>query len=410
MELLIGKTRWYLGMHWNAFDTAPSFGEIRSEAEHLGANRYALRVSELAVQAGFAKDHFQQDSKLRGKSYSLAARLANAVAEPWFGVFHLGDGNYWYIAVRDGYSILPDGDVIGTSDEIELVRDSHSGFSDWKIVKGDLQTLEELLGTISEQESSGAIPKSKLVVVNQLGVRAQVPWRRIALGVSVSSLIGGALYWQALQNEQKARLIAEQTRISQAQAQASQVLAPLAAPLPNDWLKACKEKLLPLPLAQYAWKLSQVGCADRNALVQWKLTPGATVKEMPEGVLNQDGSQVDQTIELSLGVNTLPVQLPGALEGNLLNLRFIAQSTGMDLQLASPADNLGTPLPGQTNVGAVLGNQAAKALPKQSFTLTSKVAPFAIDFSTVPGMRITKLNSSLGDADGWKLEGTVYGR
>lgn len=411
MELQIGKVRWFLGMHWNAFDTAPSFGEIRSEAEHLGANRYALRVSELAVQAGFAKNQSVRATKSHGKSYSLAARLASAVAEPWFGIFDLGDGNYWYIAVRDGYSILPDGDVIGSSDDIELVRDAHSGFNDWKVVKGDLQTLEELLGTIAEQEIAGSIPRSKLVVVNHLGAGVQLPWRRIAIGVSATCLIGGAVYWQMLQDEQKARVIAEQTRLTQAKAQANQALAPLASPLPNEWLKSCQDKLLPLPLAQHAWKLSQVTCADKAAHVIWKLTPGATVKERPEGLLNQDGTQVEQTIELEFGKSVQPVQSPGSLEANLLNLRFIAQSTGMDLQLANQAEKPAAVLPGQTSpAGMLSGIQAANVLPKQSFVLASKVAPFAIDFSSVPGMRITTLNSALGDADGWKLEGTVYGR
>lgn len=411
MELQIGKVRWYLGMHWNAFDTAPSFGEIRSEAEHLGADRYALRVSELAVQAGFAKEPLKHGPKVQGKAYSLAARLASAVAEPWFGVFDLGDGNYWYIAVRDGYSILPDGDVIGSSDEIELVRDSHSGFNDWKIVKGDLQTLEELLGTIAEQESSGAIPKAKLVVVNQLGAGTQLPLRRIAIGVSAFCLIGGALYWQKVQDEQRAQLAARQARVSQANSQTEKELAPLASPLPNDWLQACQEKLLPLPLAQHAWKLSQVSCEEKTASAQWKLTPGATVKERPKGVLNPDGSQVDQSFDLQFASNERPSQSPGSLEENLLNLRFIAQSSGMDLQLATPVDQNATALPGQANsMGMLNVNQTANVLPKRGFVLTSKVAPFAIDFSTVPGMRIAKLNSSLGDADGWKLEGTVYGR
>ena len=411
MELQIGRVRWYLGMHWNAFDTAPNFAEIRSEAEHLGANRYALRVSELAVQAGFAKEPLKHGSKLQGKVYSLAARLASAVAEPWFGVFDLGGGNYWYIAVRDGYSILPDGDVIGSSEEIELVRDSHSGFNDWKIVKGDLQTLEELLGTIAEQETSGAIPKAKLVVVNQLGAGTQLPLRRIAIGVAAFCLIGGALYWQKIHDEQRAQMEAQKARASQAKAQADQALAPLASPLPNDWLKACQAKLLSLPLAKHAWKLSQVGCDEKTASAQWKLTPGATVKERPEGFLNPDGSQIDQSFDLQFESNEPPSQSPGPLEKNLLNLRFIAQSTGMELQLASQVDQPGSALPGQTSpVVMSAGNLALKALPKRSFVLTSKVAPFAIDFSSVPGMRITKMNSSLNESDGWKVEGTVYGR
>lgn len=397
-------------MHWNAFDTAPSFGELRSEAEHLGANRYALRVSELAVQAGFAKD-VSHRTKSKGKVYSLAARLASAVAEPWFGVFDLGDGKYWYIAVRDGYSILPDGDVIGSSDDIDQVRDSHSGFNDWKIVKGDIQTLEELLGTIAEQETAGSIPKSKLVVVNYLGPSVQLPWRRIAIAITALGVAGGAIYWKNEQDEQKARFAAEQIRRSQALAQANQALAPLAAPLPNEFLKACQEILLPLPLSEYAWKLSQVGCSEKTAFSQWKLTLGATVKSRPTGVLNSDGSQIDQIIDLKIPSNDQSIILPGTLEENLLSLRYIAQRSGLDLQFSNQDEQAGSTLPGQSGPVVMLGdNQTAKVLRKQAFTLSSKVAPFAIDFSTVPGMRISRVSSILSDSDGWKLEGIVYGR
>ena len=407
MEMTIGKTRWYMGMHWNAFDTAPSFSEIRTEADHLGSNRYALRVSELAVQAGFSNGH---EPFVKGKSYSLAARLASAVAEPWFGVFDLGGGRFWYIAVRDGYSILPDGDVIGSSEEIDLIRDSHSGFNDWKVVKGDIATLEELLSNIATDESSGAIQRTKLVPVNYIttGIGVQLPWKPIVAGLTATLIVGGGLYWQSLEKEKQDKAAAHQALKVQAQATINRVMAPLATPLPNEWLKACRNELMHQPLAQHAWKLSQVGCAANEAQMQWKLTPGATVKDRPAGVLNADGSQIDQVAPLQLPSLPATISPPGSLHEDLLSLRFIAQATGMDLQLATTADQQGSALPGQTLPS--LGKPEALPLPKQGFVLISKTAPFSIDFSSVPGMRITKLTSSLADGDGWKLEGTVYGR
>ena len=420
MILQLGKTRWYLGMQWNAFDTAPNFSEIKAEAQHYGANLYALRISELAVQAGFAYDRDGNLSKKSNKTYSLAARLASAVAEPWFGMFHLGDGVYWYIAVRDGYSILPDGDIIGTAQEIDEVRSAHAGFKDWKSVEGDLSALNELLANIAQREATGVVAKSKPVPVNVIGVSKALPWRGITVGLVCAGLVGGGFYWHALQKEEQARIHAAQALAAQQQKLADQALAPLHAPMPNHWLTACKDAIYALPLTKSGWRLASVDCQNSEALAQWKLAPGATVKSRPEGALSSDGTSISQILPLSFGVsatsatgqNGSSIEPPGTLQSNLLALRFIAQSTGMSLELTTPTDTAANSLPGQiSQVAQQVSNAASqvKQLQKQSFTLVSATAPFSIDFTSVPGMRMNHLTSSLVDSAGYKLEGMVYG-
>ena len=416
MILQLGKTRWYLGMHWNAFDTAPNFSEIKTEAQHYGANLYALRVSELAVQAGFAYDSDGALTKKSNKTFSLAARLASAVAEPWFGIFQLGDGVYWYIAVRDGYSILPDGDIIGTAQEIDEVRSAHAGFKDWKSVEGDLSALNELLANIAQREATGIVAKSKLVTVNVIEASKALPWKGVTIGLVCAGLVGGGFYWHALQKEEQARIHAAQVLAVQQQKMADQALAPLNAPMPNSWLTACKAVVYALPLTKSGWKLVGIDCQNNEALAQWKLAPGATVKNRPEGALSNDGANISQLLPLSFGVsagqNSPSIEPPGTLQSNLLALRFIAQSTGMSLELTTPTDTAANALPGQINQMAQQVNNAAsqvKPLQKQSFTLVSSTAPFSIDFSSVPGMRMTHLSSSLVDSAGYKLEGMVYG-
>jgi len=115
---------------------------------------------------------------------------------------------------------------------------------------------------------------------------------------------------------------------------------------------------------------------------------------------------------VSAGQNSPSIEPPGTLQSNLLALRFIAQSTGMSLELTTQTDTAANALPGQINQMAQQVNNAAsqvKPLQKQSFTLVSSTAPFSIDFSSVPGMRMTHLSSSLVDSSGYKLEGMVYG-
>ena len=416
MILQLGKTRWYLGMQWNAFDTAPNFSEIKTEAAHYGANLYALRVSELAVQAGFAYDQDASLSKKSNKAYSLAARLASAVAEPWFGMFHLGNGVYWYIAVRDGYSILPDGDMVGTAEEIDEVRSAHAGFKDWKSVEGELDALNELLANITQREGAGTVAKAKPVSVNAIGASKALPWKGVAIGMVCAGLVGGGLYWQAVQKEEQVRIDAAQLLATQQQKMLDQALAPLATPMPNSWLAACKETLFSLPLTQSAWQLVGVDCQNSEAGAQWKVAPGATVRNRPDGALSSDGSSVSQTLPLSFKPNTAEgspsIESPGTLQSNLLALRFIAQSTGMSLEITAPTDSAANTLPGQiSQVAQQVSNSTSqvKQLQKQSYVLISITSPFSMDFASAPGMRISKLSSSLVDSAGYKLEGMVYG-
>lgn len=418
MNLQIGKLHWHLGMHWNAFESAPSLSEIKVEADHFSANQYALRVSDLATQVGFSYE-LASSSKEGGKTYSLAARLANAVAEPWFGIFHLEDDRYWYIAVRDGYSILPDGDLVGTLDEIDRVRDTHASFKDWTKVEGDRETLEALLATIAQQESSGATPKSKLVRVNFLSTKARLPWKWFLIGACIFSLLGATLLWQKFHNEQVAQRAARAAQIAAAKNLANQALAPLAQPTANTWLEACKVPLFALPLSQFAWQLVQVSCVGSEALAQWKLAPGATVKNRPYGILNDDDTAVTQTMALQFATNGQSAQTqtlaPGTLDQNVLSLRFIAQSTGMSLEFHHFAQAPVPVLPGQAYQAINSDEQVTNTvsiptpLKNNAFVLISKVAPFTIDFSSVPGMRINKLSTNLLDDVGYKIEGMVYG-
>lgn len=418
MILQLGKIRWLLGMHWDAFDTAPSIGEIKREAQSMGANMYALRISDLAVQAGYFSDMGEASTKRGSRLYSLAARLAGAVAEPWFGVFDLGDNQYWYIAVRDGYSILPDGDVVGSLDDVESARQNHAGFNDWKKVEGGIETLESLLEEFTKQELANGIKKIKLVPVEYFGQKtiAYAKWGGIAAGACV--VVGGILFWQYEEHRKQEQIALAQERVRLVTQEQTRALAPLASPLPNVWLSACKEVLFTTPIVQFAWQLSSVNCSATNATLEWKLAPGATVKYRPEGALSADGALITQTITLDAErlANNPPKEPPGLLVENLEALRFIAQSTGMTLDLVA-GEAQGTNLPGQltnaTNAAVGVANNAIGNTPQklknQAFRLTNKSSPFAIDFDSVQSLRLSKITSSLTTDKGWEVEGVVYG-
>lgn len=70
----------------------------------------------------FRLDSARPVSGLAEQIYSLAALLADSHKVPWAGAFDLGDGLWWYIAVRDNYGLMPDGDVVGTFEDIQQAR------------------------------------------------------------------------------------------------------------------------------------------------------------------------------------------------------------------------------------------------------------------------------------------------
>lgn len=424
MILQLGKNRWFLGLRWDAFDTPPTFSDIKAEAQLLAANHYALRISDLAVQVGYCSIEQDQPRQKGSKAYSLAARLANAVAEPWFGIFDLGDNQFWYIAVRDGFSILPDGDIVGTIEQIEHARDAHAGFNDWKSLEGNLDTLNELLGNIGTRENSGELAKAKLVPVVPIKSQGTIYRKSLLFSLATAAIIGLTYYAWHLHELEASRKMAAAQEAAKARALASQTLAPLMKPTANQWLSACQGQLFLAPLSKFAWQLSRASCTESAAQLTWKLAAGATVGMRPEGVLNTDGTLISQSINLifdeAAKVSAQNPITPGALAENLLALRQIAQSSGLSLELVAsngPSNNLPgqiAQLPDQlsTQASQVLnsaGIAVNKPLQKQSFSITSSVAPFAIDFSSVPGMRVSSLNTNLADSSGWKLEGTIYG-
>ncbi|MBU3595095.1 type 4b pilus protein PilO2 [Polynucleobacter sp. 86C-FISCH] len=412
MILQFKKTQWMLGMQWQAFDAKPTTQEIKAEANHFGALAYGLRFAELSTQVGFSDESLVDSGKkfFRPKVYSLAAKLAHANMEPWYGIFNLGNGRYWYLAVRDGYSILPDGDVVGTQEEIEQIRNLHASFSDWNVSEGDLEYLEALLDQTIEKESRHEIPKAKLVPIKNIArnIKVRLP---LLIGVlTLCMLSAGIAYWQVKESERVAHEQALKLRAEQDRATKLKALAPLNQPLPNQWLEACKAKLFNLPLNQYGWRLGSVSCQDATFSASWKIAPGATVKDRPEGVLNADGTEVLHTASLEFAGDQQSEKTlnPSGLTENALKLRFIAQSLGLTMELGNSNNSQAAPLPGQTS-GPNSITPAIAGLQKTSFVITSKTSPFAIDFSEVPGMRIQRLSSSLTDDQGFKLEGVIYG-
>lgn len=383
----IGKRRWLAGMTWASYEDAPDRDELRDDAKRLNATWSAVRIGEDCIQAGFCG---AVEGVNVGKLYSLAAMLADSRKQPWLGIFKIDEHLWWYIAVRDGHAILPDGDVLGGKEAILAARDKHSGYTDWNYVEGDVALLQDLIKDIDESptriKSLEGIPlKHKLLV--GAGV------------VALAGLAAGGNWWyqDAKQREAMERM---REQLAKVVPEVKPVISTPATtfPLPTALLHACGEAVT-LPISQYGWLIDNVSCAVNSATAVWARKDGATVDFRPEGELSADGQKVTQTIDLRLSQQSADDRIP--LSEAWDQLLAWSQAAGFTATATiATADKKASTLPGATP-------DAAPVPTEKNVTISVNVSPFDLDLSEIPGLRLTNIKMSAG---GWELTGVLYGR
>ena len=340
------KRRLVVGMRWRHEDRAPAAKALRAAAKERGRWVCRRRTSMGSHQTGFASLELGRKAVAM---QSLGALVADAKPEPWLGIFDLGDGLYWYIAVRDNQEILPDGDVIGNRDDIEDARARHASFGGWEYVDGDAGTV---LSLISGSKRSFPVVDSEAR-----------PWLAPAVGGASLLLVSAAGLTLWHRHEQA---VAQQRQEALARQQA--LRAAMAARVPKaavilpwtqlasaaDFLQTCGRAFDATPLAQDGWVLSAWDClqapggqttVDRT----WRRVGGTDLRT-PAGLLSADGNTVRTSLPLA---RPLP---PGA--GAILAsdpaeraVRGMAQTLGLPLSLTSSASHqLAAVLPGAAPV------------------------------------------------------------
>lgn len=386
----IENKQWVIGLDWNSYAEKPGHDELIDFADKHHYDWAALRVNESVIQAGFCNPI--DDIKRPKKIASLAAYLADSHEQPWIGIYQVAEGLWWYLAVRDGHAILPNGDIVGGKEEIREVQESHAGFGDWTFVEG---TLENLIERIDET-------KAKRTNIKSLRFRGPTV-KQIACCIAAFAVVTGAggFYWyqKQVQIEREKQLAEARVR---AQLAAGQKIQPAKSPLlesptPNSWLSACKDTLYPIQLSQFGWILEKVSCESNAAIVFWKREPGATVADRPAGTVSDDGESILQRIEIE-GIPNAVDDDSISLREATLKLRAWAQQAGITLSMKG---NTATPLPGAQ------ANEQVPTTPQTPFSLDTKTSPFGLDFAGLPGVRIKSITTNNDD---WHIEGVVYGR
>lgn len=392
----IAGKKWLVGLSWASYENHPNKVELREDADRLESDWVAVRDNQQIVQAGFcpAIEGMKRPVKLA----SLGAYLADSHEQPWLGTFKIADNLWWYLAVRDGHAILPNGDIIGDEQEVVAARENHSGFMDWNYIEGGLDDLERFLTdidakpTMAKSLSSGAISGASLSVIT----------------ITIAALIGGGYYYWQEKQLQEAQAILQAQQAMKAQLEAGKPLPPapsplISTPLPNEWLNACKQIIYKQPLSLYGWELDKVMCDPVSTHIYWLRKTGATVAERPDGILSAEGDSIDQTIDLQ-NIHNSEVDDSIDLEEAKLALRAWAQSAEFTLSINNTSPVV---LPGAEPLKDTNGNLLPAPRPQTSFTLDLSVSPLNLDFSSVPGLRLSKINTS---GSTWHVEGTLYGK
>lgn len=395
----IGKRRWLAGMSWLAYEDSPSTADLKADAARKSAGWVAVRNAQDYKQAGFC-------AALQGETtrnlFSLAAKLAESKAQPWLGIYRLSaddeEGLWWYVAVRDNHAILPDGDVVGTEDDIRAAQERHSGFLDWNHFEGNLDDLAAMLEEITEKSSP----------VKSLQGGSLAP--KIAAGVlaGVGAITGGGWWWYQHRTDEQERAAAMARLRAQLQHPLQPAApAPVAAPTPtypspSDWLQGCAAAVLDQPLARSGWALEQASCTTGQAVLKWRRGDGATVNARPDGVVSEGGEVTTQVVPLPAMAAADTADMVDRQQAEL-RLRGWVQSAGFSLKA------LGAAIPSTAGqvTAARDGPPPAPAFTERTFDLDLSVSPFNLDFGPLPGLRLTRLEST---DTGWTVHGVLYGK
>lgn len=426
LDIAGNKRRFVAGMYWRHEDRKPSRRALVDGARKKDWWIVVRRTQNRTYQSGFCPPILNDRGRaLTGNKVSLAASVAEVLQEPWLGLFDLGDGRYWYIAVRDNYEILPDGDVIGDYDTVARIREEHASYGEWTVfVDGGLEKIAEL------------VRKSKTAwTIRDIRKR---PWMvpLIASGGLILAGAGGGIVWKHHDDVLRARRIAQtQQRLAvlhAMQARESAANVPwLKVPAPGVFLSACASAMDNVPLSAEGWLLDGLSCLATPApmrvvtthspgadlqgahlLLQarWARAAGATTLQRPQGRILDQGNTIVGTLgaPAALPVDQTGVLLP-ATDAEAL-LYGEGQRLGAKVMVSQAAAALGR-MPGGKAPAPKATNKPWQGL-QVSIQGEGPMLLSAGDlWDRVPGLRLTRLIMQPGKHGATaKLIGELYVR
>ncbi|MBB6592748.1 type 4b pilus protein PilO2 [Ralstonia solanacearum] len=393
------KGAYALGLSWRHEDRRPSRKALRKNARDLKARWSVVHQTRTGnIQAGFCSAVDGTVSSWRIKP--LAALVADSHPQPWCGFYHLRDDLYWYIAVRDGQEVLPDGDRVGTLEELVALHKEHTGV--WNEVRGNQDDLAKIV--------SAARSVNGLTDLEPGLQRFVVP--AVCVGAVAALAFGGAWWYQQRRIEaQRAADLARQraTQAMLAAKQAKQQIPPWTQqPLPSAFVEACHTAWHGQALATNGWVLTGWNCqfgslvspSSVSVSAQWE-RDGGSAEDAP-GMLLDDGNHSRSTESKSYAFTIERTGIDDFESAKRIAWGLAHQRA---LQLKLTAAQPG-PLPGANGPDAPEPDPWIANAADFTLAMAPWLGAFGA-FDQVPGLRLTEVSVDLRNGQ-WHAKGALY--
>ena len=391
----VGRARYWANLDW---ETIPANENHKARFRELqdAVGRRGLRCIRPCpgydmLSLGYAGP--PQDRR-RAPSYpALAGAVADARKQPWIGLFCVDAeaDRWWMVAITEGQSIIPGGDIVGTRAEIESARKAISGLKDWAFYDGDLTDLQ---GYLTDARAASGKPAVAHVFVWRPSV-----WHLAAVATLMSAVVGG-MAWQTHEavTAQRAALAAARLRLEAARDRLSLAQARAAArrpwhheARPAAFTIACLHFVGRIPIDLWGWSPQSVQCERTGtAILMWRRGPGATPAIAPRGHLQAGGDTIRRVWPAAFPV-ALPHRVARALPAAARLKRDLyawaqAQSARLTFTTATPSAHL----PGVMATSAPASHSPSLYASRDAgVTITHPRALLRLD--RLPGVRVMHL-------------------
>lgn len=316
------------------------------------------------------------------------------------------DGRWLYVAQKDGV-LLPDGDLLGTEDEIRsrMLADCSAG--DFALVYAPEHWGVRAKG---ERDFLSFIPKKKDAFIwhkwwRLRPVHVGVGDYAKTIGVLLLAIVvvgGGVTGWKYWQGVQEKKRI-EAARAAAAAAQVATIIKPWGGvPAATVMVRACANEFTGLRPNIAGWRLTMLTCSLNDGLaVVWTApevggTHGVFVSHNPAAVASPDGA-------FATLAKAIAFPLPESaeeLQSSQLVLAWLSDRTsrfGAQFKAQSADATAAAPVPATPD-----------AWKTYTWTIASEVAATSlVPHIDTAGLRVTKIMFGNGQ---WSIEGVLYAK
>ncbi|WP_206956706.1 type 4b pilus protein PilO2 [Trinickia acidisoli] len=431
----IGRQRFVSGLFWQSLSRRRELRKEALELAHkLNFDLLIVRIGRDVAEAGFSSARDGVQSGL----LSLGAMVGEAIAtqgahydgrqQPapnWLGAFKVPDGRWAYFAVRDNL-FLPNGDWLGTREEVfdRLVADY--GLGGWNVVIGDAEleslgfhnfyprTLDDLLplrnGKLRVQRRWALQP-----------VRRTLSTPLLASACAAVLLLGAAFGYSKYREHERQVQFDKMVELMRERAAAkgnhvpagpATIAHPWATqPAPSAMLSSCMRAFG--IVSPGGWQLDEYSCSQVSASYVWSRndsTVGYLLADEPRAQIDGSGDRAVMTVPLAASnTEDEPLDSETHLRLRLLDA-FQPLGVALKLDVVQQRDDTSVKsaivksLPGGHNPPAAAPDWRVWRL---SANLAGIAPTLVASLFDQPGVRLQKVSYRNG---AWTVEGEIYAR